>query len=160
MEIARWEKNPKKYWRRRGRWGDQSGNILTKWMWRLWEEGLVCLGEAEGNKMWKDHTGRKIAGRDGAENSILCTHCGLQTETQLKVPVNLWQEPLTTSKNSLAGFSGLTNPLQQWLTEKLLWPGAAGCWSLTARAGKRGHHSCSSSHHLNIKEYTFPFKIF
>lgn len=37
---------------------------------------------------------------------------------------NLWQKPLTTSNNSLSGFSGLVNPLQQWLIENLLWPEA------------------------------------
>lgn len=85
MEIA-WGEKERKTEGVRDRWGDQWGNTVTKWMWRLWEEWLVCLGEAEGNNIWKDHTGMKIAGRDEAENSVLCTHCCLQTEAQVKVP--------------------------------------------------------------------------
>lgn len=65
-------------------------NTGTKWTWRLWEEGLVHLDRAESNKRRKDHTNRKIAERDGAENSVLCIYSCPQTEMEVKVPES-WQ---------------------------------------------------------------------
>lgn len=143
-----------------GGWGYQWGNTGTKWTWRLWEEGFVHLGKAESNEMRNNHTSRKIARKNGAENSILCTHSCPQSETEVKVSEsqqilgrNHWPPVVVLWLVWLV----LPTLYQQWLTEKVLCAQAVCYWCSAARAGKTGHHSHSTSQRLNIKP-TFQFK--